>query len=259
MAGLLAGTLLFSLAPSARAEFSMQIVDNQTHDGFKISENASHTGYIVTTFGTVKPSDVTFSASTGVIDAKVTIDNYTFNVEAKSNRTTSTDLGVVSFNANVTANAGATKTSFSYYAADNFFTSPGNSASKILLSSSIESLGAWDNGASVKTQAQYTRAENGGPSTFFTTPHTGPDTASNQPFQTNTVDVPYRGGQYALSNLGNIIENPAAQGGTIHFWSQAVTALPEPTGVVIALMGVPCLGLVLLAARRRAMRFSAAA
>ena len=261
LAGLLAGALVFSLASSARAEFSLQIMNNDTGDGFKISENAHHTGFAVTTFGAVKPSDVTWSAGTGLIDAKVTIDNYAFNVESKTNRTapSSANVGNVSFNGYVTANAGATKTSFSYYTADNFFTSPGNAASQILLSSSVRSTGAWNNGDRVDTQAEYTRSVVGSPSTFYQTTQTGSVTAPNQPFQTSTTDVSSRGGRYALSNIGNIVVNPSTAGGTTHFWTQAVTAMPEPTGVLIALLGVPCLGLVLLVARRRAIRFSAAA
>jgi hypothetical protein len=260
MAGLLAGTLMFSLASSARAEFSMQIVDNQTHDGFKISENASGTAFTLSTFGAVKPSDVTFSASAGVIDAKATIDGYTFNVEAKSNLTsTSSSIGVVSFNGSVTPNAGAAKTSFSYYTADNFFTSPGNSASQILLTSSVRSMGDWNNGDKVVTSSQYTRSDPGSASTFYQTSQTNPVTAANQAFQTSTVDVPSRGGRYTLSDIGNIVVNPSTVGGTSHFWTQAVTAMPEPTGVLMALFGVPCLGLLLLVVQRRGLRFCAAA
>jgi hypothetical protein len=261
LAGLLAGALMFSLASSARAEFSMQILNNDTGDGFKISENASHTAFTLTILGQ-HPSNVnvgSWSASTGVINAAVTVDNYTFDLQAKSNRTTPGDLGTVSFNGNVTTNAGATKTSFSYYTADNFFTSPGISASQMLLTSSVTSLGAWNNGDTTKSQTQYTRGVDGKPSTFYTTGYTGSVNGPNQSEQSTKVIIPSRGDRYALSDIGGITTSGQTVGGKIHFWSSAVTAMPEPTGVLIALLGVPCLGLVLLVARRRAIRFSAAA
>src|SRR4051812_15086787 len=102
LAGLCAGVLTFCLASAARAEFSLQLLNNDTGDGFQISENPSGSKFSLSILGkTLSAGDVTWTAGSGHIHATATIDNYTFDVDALSNRTTAPTphLARVSFNA----------------------------------------------------------------------------------------------------------------------------------------------------------------
>jgi hypothetical protein len=249
LAGLLVCAAVGWLAPAARAEFSMQIVDNETGDGFKIQENATHTAFTLQTFGKVLVSD--WSPSAGAIKATATIDGYTFNVSSLSNqdKTSSATMGGVSLNGTVTTNAGAAPTSFSFYASDNPFTFPGTSGSTLHLKAQAFTQN-WNTGDYVQAQTQYTAYGPGTPVEQYLTGMAGPLSGPNQSAQTNVVTIPSRGTQYAVSVLGGMAMN--GHPGTSSFWVQSATAMPEPTGIVIGLLGVPCLGGLIFLSRRAA-------
>src|SRR5690242_9696854 len=103
LAGLLVGTAMSLLAPSARAEFTMELKDT-SGAGFTITENAAGTGYTLVTSGGV--TDVTVvSASADKLEVKSTIKGYAFDLTAMSNRTESTTptQGMVTVGGTVTA------------------------------------------------------------------------------------------------------------------------------------------------------------
>jgi hypothetical protein len=261
-AGLLAAAAVWLLASPARAEFALQIKQNGgSGNGFRIDEKPSG-GFTVTTFGSVKKEDVSWKAVDGGVEASATVGGYTFQVTGQSNREAdpTPSMGVVSFNAKVTANDGAGKTSFSYFVADSPFTFPGTPDSTVYLTASVFTTtdpGLYTAGNLVQTQGHYTAF---GPSTTtaqYVTTTAGPLNGANQTAHSNTVEIAERGALYTLSDLGGVIEVTGS--GSVSFWAQAVTAMPEPTGLVVALVGLPCMALVVRAARRRAAKAPAIA
>jgi hypothetical protein len=266
LAGLLVGAAVGFLAPAARAEFSMQIVDNKTGEGFKIQENAAHTGFLMNPLNGLPASDVTWSATSGAINATATIDGYTFKVTGLSNQDTTPApaMGQVSLSGSVTTNPGAAATSFSLYSGDSPFRFPA-SGSPLLVGTQVFTQ-SWNNGDVIKGQSQYV-AYGDGPPQHYLTGATNVLGGSNQSSLSNQVMVPTsatpfaltvgsHGPQYALSNLVTL--GMTGHVGTSNFWTQSAVAMPEPTGIIIGLLGVPCAaGLVLLS--RRAAKVSAVA
>jgi len=253
LAGLLVGAAMSFLAPAARAEFSMQIKNNGSGDGFKIDETS--TGFQLSALGTLKPSDVTWSADAGTIHAVATIDGYTFNVTGRSNQdaTPTPAMGGVSLDALVTAGSNVSKTSFSFYVADDPATFPGTSGKPILLQAATFTGGQFAPGDSVKAASQLVSYDGTGTTGQSLTNWAGPVKGANQTAVSNTVVVPSRGVQYALADVGGLAlsGNP---GTTMRFWTQSVTAMPEPTGIVIGLLGAPFVGGLILLARRRSAK-----
>ena len=181
LAGLLVGAAMSFLAPAARAEFSMQIVDNKTGNGFKIQENATHTAFALQTLGSLQ---ATFSLKGG----------------------------------------GRTDVGGGYLS--------------------------------------------GGLPQHYLTGATNVLGGSNQSSLSNQVMVPpsatpfaltggSHGPQYALSDLVTLGMNGHV--GTSNFWSQSAVAMPEPTGIIIGLLGVPCVAGLVLLSRRQAVKVPAVA
>ena len=251
LAGLLVGAVMSFLAPAARAEFSMQVLNNPTGDGFKIDENATHTGFSLLTFGSVQAGDVTWSATSGVIHAVATVDGYTFNMYSRSNQETipTPTMGQVSLNGSVTTNAGAAPTSFSFYASDSPFTFPGTSTDTLHLQAQAFTGSSWNTGDLIQTQTQYT-GWNGSTYQQYLTGMAGPIGGANQSASSNVLTIDSRGTQYALSGLGGSV-GLSGNVGTSSFWIQTVTSMPEPTGIVIGLLGLPGVGALVSLARRR--------
>jgi hypothetical protein len=252
LAGLLVGAVMSFLAPAARAEFSMQVLNNPTGDGFKIDENATHTAFSLLTFGSVQASDVTWSATSGVIHAVATIDGYTFNMYGRSNQETipTPTMGQVSLNGSVTTNPGASASSFSFYASDSPFTFPGTSTDKLQVQAKAFTGSSWNTGDLIQTQTQYTAQLPGNVYQQYLSGMAGPLGGPNQSASSNVVTVPTRGTQYALSGLGGTV-GTTGNVGTSSFWMQTVTSMPEPTGIVIGLLGLPGVGALVSLARRR--------
>jgi hypothetical protein len=256
LAGLVAGAAVCLLAPMAQAEFSLQIMNNVTHDGFKIDENVKQTAFTLTTFGGLSASDVTWAGNAGTITAKANIDGYTFQVSGLSNQDTtpSPSLGKVSFNAQVTTNPGAKATSFSYYVADSPVTFPGTSSGPLCLQAAAFT-GTTNTAADrVSTQAALTSYGTGAPASHYLTGMAGPLGGVGQSAYSNMLETGPRGPHYVLADIGNIVGT--GQVGTTRFWAQAVTAMPEPNGLLIGLLGVPCMAVVLYVLRRRAVRMA---
>lgn len=254
-AGILAGALTCCLASPARADFSLQVRENGVsgNTGFKIDETSSGK-WTLTTYGSLKASDVTWSADSGTIHASATVDGYKLDLYGKSNMQNAASVGIVSFNGQVTATAGAKATSFSYFVADDPFKFPGTSNGKIYLTSSVFTLKDFTSGNSVQSQGQYTAYGSNTTVKSYLTNIAGPLKAASQSASAPTLAINPRGDRYSIADLGSVALNGKA--GSVHFWSQAVTALPEPTGVMIALLGVPCLALILVFARRRGAGYS---
>jgi hypothetical protein len=262
LAGVLAGAAIGLLALPARAEFSLQIINNPSGDGFKIDENANNPGtFKLLLFGNETASEVKWSASAGRIAAVATIDGYSFNVTGNSNQDTSPTpkVGVTSFNATVTANPGAKATNFSYYVADSPFSFPGTASSTLYLQSALATQRSFIAGDTVRSQATYVSYQQNGKTTgTYVTAVAGPLSGPNQTAYSNTITIPTRGTQYALSGIGGVIEN-SGHVGTLQFSSHATAALPEPSGVLIGLVGLPCLAVVVFLTRRRRAGAPAAA
>jgi hypothetical protein len=258
-AGLLAGMAMWLLASSAQAEFSLQILSNgtPTHDGFKVAETDS--GYQVTTFGNVQASDVhVTSVNSSMIQVSGMVDNYQFSLVGHSNQDVSPtpSMGVVALDTTVTAKNGALPTSFSYYVADTPFTFPGTASSPIHLQASLQTFGTYISGDLVQAQAVLSSFGPSSPTLTYLTKTAGPLSQANQYATSSVMTIPTRGPEYTLGGLGGLIETQGHQG-TMRFWAQAATSMPEPSGVVIGLLGVPFMGLVVVFARRRLARFSA--
>jgi hypothetical protein len=222
-----------------------------THDGFKVAETA--TGFQVTTFGNVQASDVHVTSVTdSMIQVSGTVDGYQLNLAGHSNQdaTPTPYHASVGLDATVTALNGATPTGFSYYVGDTPFTFPGSAGSTNHVYASVQTSGDYVTGDVVQAQAQ---VNSFGPNTTpqsYLTGTAGPLGGLNQSATSNIVTIPSGGAAYTLSVLGSFAETPGNLG-TMHFLSQATATMPEPSGVVIGLLGVPFVGGLIFLARRR--------
>jgi hypothetical protein len=245
IAGLLAGAALWLLASHAHAGFSTQILNNPSGDGIKIQENSNGTFSLIQ-LGGGATGPVTWTANAGSITYHATVDGYRFDVTVKSNQDASPtpSTAQMSVNATMTALQGAKATNFSYYASDNPFGFPSPSNGNLYLTASVFSGSVYAKDELTFAQGQYTVGN-----THYTTTHTGTLNGPNQSSNSNTVVVPSSGSPFALSDVGGTISTTGHLG-TIHFWSQAVTAMPEPAGVLLGLLGVSCMGVTFLARRR---------
>src|SRR5262245_36426274 len=140
--GILVGVLLCALPAPARAEFSLQIRENGVsgNPGFEIHETGSG-NFVLNRYGGVKASDVTWTASAGMIHVTALIDGYKFDLTANSNlqKSPTPSLGVLSLNAQLT-NVGGKATTFSYYVADTKLDIPQNKSNTLYLSTSVFTL-----------------------------------------------------------------------------------------------------------------------
>jgi hypothetical protein len=251
-AGLMAALIAALASPSARAGFSFQInaitPGGGAEDGFKIAELPNGT------FTVVKPGDnpvthagegaqnatVSYTANGNVIQGTATIDGVSFTFRATSNQDSATSTSPAVVTTNITAsNTGGSTQSFGFFASDSPFAAP---SSTRLLQAKIHSFSDDTAGTSV-----FSNANIGG------TSHTAQTSAVTGPGQnqvSNQVSV-NTGSPYALSDVGGI--TGLVPGSTAHFLSTASFAMPEPTGVLLGLVGLPCMaGLVGWVRRRRA-------
>jgi len=241
MASLIAGLSLVLASSTARAGFTFQInaVNNgMTGDGFKIEELPNGSFKVVAPQGGTLVNPTTFTATGNVIKGTATIDGTTFTFRATSNQdsATSTSQAVVTTNITATNNSGSTE-KFGYFVSDNSFAAPSSTRS---VQSKTQSLSDYTPGAIV-----YSQAVIGG---VAKTNNTNLITGPNQTQTSNLVPVTINN-QYALANVGGV--SHLLPGATAHFLSSASFAMPEPTGVLLALLGLPCMvGLVVWARRR---------
>jgi len=249
-AGLLTGAAMFCLAPLAHADFAVQFVDNPTGNGIKVQVFDNGTTSITSLNGGYSNLSG-FTATDSQIKFNVKIDGYQFNVTATSNEDSNpTNLAKVSLAATISNVDSAVNRNFSFFASDSPFTQL--AGTKGNLQASLTTGGTFLPGDSVKVQAKY-QGQNGnlspaGPAVL--TGIAGPATASGQTFTANapvTLNSPF----FALADLGGSVDVATNTTG-LSFTSQAVLALPEPDGVLIGMLGLPCMGLVVFFARRRA-------
>jgi hypothetical protein len=251
-----AGAALWLFALPAQAGLAMQFKDISTGDGFRVTENSSgmFTLQVLGNSSHVMVHNLSGNAAANTVSASVTVDGYTFNVTEQSNRlNTSSPLSSVSLNTTVTASPGAKATKFSFFGSDTPFTSPGTSSSTAYLQSSLFTESNYTSGNKVADRG---KAITSGANKTFLTGQAGPLSGPNQSANSNAAKMSHRGSSYTLETLGGISLNGK---GTTHFFAQAGVALPEPAGILIGLLGVPCMGLVVLFARRRGARASAQA
>jgi hypothetical protein len=257
-AGLLAGAALLCPAPAARAEFTLEVKTVGKGGGFRIQGNADDTAFTLTTIGGVKADAVKWTADDGVITATAVIAGYTFDVVGRSNRGGDPALGVVSFSGTVKTNSGANTANFAYAVSDGPFTSPGAAPDNLYLTTSLFSPdGGYTSGNLVRARSAYATFGTGVPVKTYQTGNADPLHEAGMSSVSNTVEFDPDGALYGRTELSGFIG--MHRGGMVSFWAQAVTAMPEPTGLVVALVGLPCMALVVRAARRRAARAAAAA
>jgi hypothetical protein len=248
-ASILVGVLLYFWPSPAQAEFTLQLRENGVsgNPGFKVSETSPGT-FALTTYGNV---DVTWTATPGTIHATAAIDGYKFDLYGNSNLRQSPSLGVLSLSAQLTSVNGKA-TTFSYYVADSPLQIPQTKSGNLYLASSVFTLKDYQAGDAVQAQAHYTVYRAGGNKSYLTDV-AGPLTSASRSARTPTLAIDTKGALYGLADLGGVIRMRGGPG-TVHFWSQTVTALPEPAGLPVALVGGPCMAVVLVLTRRRAFR-----
>jgi len=237
----MAGLIVALAGSSARAGFSFQINNLDTGDGFRISELSNGSFTVVAPPGGTLVGPTTFTANDSVIKGTATIDGVDFKFRAFSNEDSATpNPAVVSANITSTNNSGS-KQGFGFYVGDTQFPTP--APGQQYLQARTHSFSDYTPGTVV-----FSNANIGG------TAHTGqtpPVTGPNQTTASNIVTVPLSN-QYALSNVGGDIH--LLDGASAHFQTTGSLSMPEPTGVLLGLLGLPCMGgLVGWVRRRRAV------
>jgi len=245
MAGLLAGAAMFCLAPMAQAEFLLNIRDGSGSVTVRYSDATNSS--TVTTTGTASVSSS--SASTNLINLTATVDGYNFHLQGT--RSEDSQSAKVTFNAlSVTpVDASIPARQFSYFVSGDPMTQPGGVGSKVVLSTAIfRPSGAVFVGQDTAT-ATGKYQEPGQSSILTPQVHVNrvvaADSASTLPFTRGSTT-------YSLTDFGGILDVSGAPNANLRFFSQAVLSLPEPDGVLIGMLGLPCMGLIVFFARRRA-------
>jgi hypothetical protein len=244
-AGLVAGLALIVAGP-ARAGFSLQIENNPNKNGILIEENKNGTFSVVApSGGTLSYSNLKYTATGSEIAGTVTIDGVNFAFDAKSNQDTksSSQNGQVTVGLVVNDVSGG-GTNFSFYAADSPFTgaAPGNSNKVVYSLNTLAGTSA--SGTQVSGQGVVI-----GTTQTYRTGNSATLRGPGQSTQISTGKIPSsQFSNYAISNIGGQIY--ASNGKTLHIG--AAVATPEPTGVLLGVLGLPCMaGLVVWARRRR--------
>lgn len=239
-AGLMAGLIVALAGSSARAGFVFQINNLDTGDGFRITEQSNGTFTVVAPNGGTLVAPTTFTANDSVIKGTATIDGVDFKFRAFSNEDSANpNPAVVQANITSTNNSGS-KQAFGFFAADSPFPTP--APGQQFLQARTHSFSDYTPGTVV-----FSNANIGG------TAHTGqtpPVTGPNQTTVSNVVTANVTG-PYALNTVGGDIH--LLDGASAHFMTTGSFAMPEPTGVLLGLVGLPCMGgLVGWVRRRRA-------
>jgi hypothetical protein len=179
-----------------------------------------------------------------------TVDGYKFTIEGKSNQdATPRTMNVVSFNALIT-NVGGEKTSFSYYVADTPFKKLASSPIYLTASIFTNSNGIYNKGDGAQTQGYYQSLKaNGSVDKSYLT-STAKVTGTNQNVSSNTIKITDPGVGSTVSDIGGVVYTSGKKNTKLQFFSQAVVSMAEPTGVLIGLLSLPCMGLVVFLARR---------
>jgi hypothetical protein len=239
-AGLMAGLIVALVGSSARAGFVFQINNLSTGDGFRITELSNGSFTVVAPPGGTLVGPTTFTANDSVIKGTATIDGVDFKFRAFSNEDTANpNPAVVQANITESNHSGSTQ-GFGFFVADSPFPPP--APGQMFLQARTHSFEDYTPGT-----VTFSNANIGGVAhTGQTPPVTGP----NQTTVSNTVPVNLNS-QYALTNVGGNIH--LLDGASSHFITTASLAMPEPTGVLLGLLGLPCMGgLVGWVRRRRA-------
>jgi len=244
LAGLLAGAAMFCLAPKAQAEFLLNIRDGSQGVTVRYSDATNSTTVTPTGGATVGSA----TASTNFIDLTATVDGYNFHVQGT--RSQDSQSAKVTFNAlSITpVDASTPARQFSYFVTGDPMTQPGGVGSKVVLSSAIfrpsDAVFVGQDAATATGKYQ----EPGQSSILTPQVHVNrviaAQSASTLPFTRNSPT-------YSLTDFGGILDVSGAPNANLRFYSQAVLSLPEPDGVLIGILGLPCMGLVVFFARRR--------
>jgi len=242
-AGLAAGLVVALAASSARAGFNFQISaigpGGTVGDGFKIQEQPNGTFTVVAPQGGTLVAPTTFTATDNTIKGTATIDGTDFTFTAHSNEDgANPNPAQVSANITSTNNSGSTQ-KFNYFVSDNPFPAPSGT---MYLQATTHSFSDYTPGTVV-----FSNANIGGTAhTANTPPITGPNQTTKSSAVPVTINNPY-----SLSSVGGDIH--LVSGATAHWVSIGSFSMPEPTGVLLGLLGLPCMGgLVGWVRRRRA-------
>jgi hypothetical protein len=284
------GLALLWLVQPARAGINFQVFSNgksldgkggQNLDGFSVGEFTAHPGFFLVTemvdsaggpvtvgtyntFTGVKSagwntdSRVTVSSFTG--DGKkltftATIDKYAFSWTATSNedsshsKATPLNMGIVTVSGSVTPNSGASNKLFLFTMNDGTFGSPEGPPlyMKGTVFGNLGKGGAASIAAGDRVSVVGGFVPTGGGSEIDTNQATATHTTTLA--NTNTVKVT-SGKDYQLRAISGDLELSGS--GTTLFQTQAVTFMPEPEGIAMGLLGVPCvLGFLYFHLRRR--------
>jgi hypothetical protein len=266
----LAGLIVLFFTSSSQAGFSMRLAATGTGgvdaDGFVVSESKIPTttvsltsqvalggGWYLGLLGGETASQVNVTSFNGnQISVKATIDGYTFGVTANSNQDQSSgSLARVSMSTTVTSSGTVPGKDFQYDVSDSPFEFPGTAKSTVYLTASAITSNQFDNGGvgpgknSVSTVGAYSNGS------LHLTKQDKLLTGTFQTRTTNTVSIAPRGTTFALTDLGGTIIL-GGKAGKNNFYTQSVVSLPEPTGIIIGLLALPCFaGLVVLARHSR--------
>jgi hypothetical protein len=184
------------------------------------------------TLGSAAPIDLTTKGLSGFADVNGITVAYTVN-ESYSNGVESMTLGIVAINTTTTT-AG-----FTYNLTD---TSVSNTSVATTINNTLTG-GVIGVGSVVGDTATYMNTTTGA---FGTA---GPLTLGSATTASGSISG-YGSGPYSLSLTGMV--SGVTSGSSVAFSSKAqVIGVPEPTGVIAALAGLPCMGLVVGFARRR--------
>ena len=238
IAGIVAGIAMGFLATTSRADFNLTLLNNQG-DGFTVKDVGGTITY--TAIGDA-PASNPFTGNATSFSGNLTIDGNNLAITATGNATssftggetltvTSTPVGSPA-NTTFTYNMGEslTKTSGPLTLTGSLATTT-NSASN-----TVTGMGSYSSN-SFTTSTQSLSVSSANSSSSNSTPIS--------PGNSSTTNKLGLNGSFALGNSSNL-----------HFTAK-VSAMPEPTGVVIFAMGLPCMAGVVFLFRRRSVKMPA--
>jgi hypothetical protein len=252
LAACLAGACGLSWPGGARAGFNLSITDF-TGPGGSYSVSELFGGGFSSSVGGAGNSG-SYTASDTQIHVLATVDGYKFDVTAYSNEDTglpgSFSPAVVTVHAHVTAPGIEGASNFGIVAGDDNFLFPGDPSSSVHLSADVNT-GLVTGGNSIKSKAFY---DNG---TAYQTLYAGPLTSSFANATSGSVTVAPRGASFNLSNVDVAFDSNGL--GSMEFQADAVVGMPEPSAIVMALLGAPFALVGLRRGLKRARKTAAAA
>jgi hypothetical protein len=241
-AGFLAGVAMLVLVPSAQAQFTVYDITS-SYTGSELTVDSLN-GAIVSTNVVGSASFTTGpTATTNSLSFAGTIDGYTISVSGSFNPGATSGPGTLAYTTSLTPVA-ATANFFAISTGAGDYTTPlgGN----LIYTNTQTSSGL---NTTNPAAFQGTLIADNGLNTY-TANSVGSLKASN-----TTSQIVAAGTLYDLTQSGLILTDGS---GPVSQTMTSVVAAPEPNGVLIGLLGLPCMGVVVYFARRRTSAMAAA-